>query len=207
LKYLLYYVKKWDKEFQQLSFTSTAENNPHSKLPLLCPRFHDCMLLVSYLPCFFSRTGYLKHVAKYTSPVQKGAAIRVGEEGADNVNLEGKVIIVTGANSGIGKEIATYAAAKGAKLYMLCRSKERAEKARDEIMKLTSNKDIKVVLVSVPVPSKAEYQIHILIRQCFLFCCTGRFGGNVRGAKSGRRASGNGEQGGCFGMQCRCAFE
>jgi dehydrogenase/reductase SDR family protein 12 len=65
------------------------------------------------------------------------------------------VIIVTGANSGIGKEVATYAAAKGAKLYMLCRSKERAEKARDEIMKLTSNKDIKVVLVSVPVPNEA----------------------------------------------------
>lgn len=92
----------------------------------------------------------MKHVAKYSSPVQKEAAIGVGQEGADNVSLEGKVIIVTGANSGIGKEIATYAAAKGAKLYMLCRSKERAEKARDEIMKLTSNKDIKVILVSVP---------------------------------------------------------
>jgi hypothetical protein len=166
------------------------------------------MSLMSYLPCFFSRTGYLKHVAKYTSPVQEEAAIRVGQEGADDVNLEGKVIIVTGANSGIGKEIATYAAAKGAKLYMLCRSKERAEKARDEIMTLTSNKDIKVVLVSIPGRSKkTEYRIHFLIRQCFLFCFTGRFGGDVRGAKSGRRASGNGEQGGCFGMQCRCAFE
>jgi NADP-dependent 3-hydroxy acid dehydrogenase YdfG len=51
------------------------------------------------------------------------------------------------ANSGLGKELATYAAAKGAKLYMLCRSKERAEKARDEIAKLTSNDKIEVLLV------------------------------------------------------------
>jgi hypothetical protein len=150
LDYLLNYVKQWAKQFQQLNFTSTAENSSHSKLSVLCPRSHDSMLLISYLPCFFYRTGYLKHVAKYAAPVQKEAAIRVGQEGADDIDLEGKVIIVTGANSGIGKEIATYAAAKGAKLYMLCRSKERAEKARDEIMKLTSNKDIKVVLVSVP---------------------------------------------------------
>jgi NAD(P)-dependent dehydrogenase (short-subunit alcohol dehydrogenase family) len=52
------------------------------------------------------------------------------------------------ANSGIGKEIATYAAAKGAKLYMLCRSKERAEKARDDIVKLTSNDQVEIILVS-----------------------------------------------------------
>lgn len=53
------------------------------------------------------------------------------------------------ANSGLGKELATYAAAKGAKLYMLCRSKERAEKARDEIVSKTSNENVKILLVSL----------------------------------------------------------
>jgi dehydrogenase/reductase SDR family member 12 len=48
--------------------------------------------------------------------------------------LSGRVIVVTGANSGVGKEVAAYCAAKGAKkVYMLCRSKDRANAARDEI--------------------------------------------------------------------------
>jgi len=54
---------------------------------------------------------------------------------------------VTGANSGLGKEIATYAAAKGATLYMLCRSKERAEAARDEIVQETKNENVNILLV------------------------------------------------------------
>jgi len=56
-------------------------------------------------------------------------------------------IYITGANSGIGKEIATYAAAKGAKLYMLCRTQERAENARKEIIETTQNENIKILLV------------------------------------------------------------
>ena len=53
------------------------------------------------------------------------------------------------ANSGLGKELATYAAAKGASVYMLCRSKERAEKARDEIVASTSNENVKILLADV----------------------------------------------------------
>jgi dehydrogenase/reductase SDR family protein 12 len=63
--------------------------------------------------------------------------------------MEGKVVVITGANSGLGKELATYAAAKGAKLYMLCRSKDRAETARDEIVKLTSNDSVEIILVDL----------------------------------------------------------
>ena len=58
------------------------------------------------------------------------------------------IISYCSANSGIGKELSTYAAAKGAKLYMLCRSKDRAEKAREEVVKVTSNDDVEVLLVS-----------------------------------------------------------
>uniref|UniRef100_A0A6U6GKR4 Dehydrogenase/reductase SDR family member 12 n=1 Tax=Odontella aurita TaxID=265563 RepID=A0A6U6GKR4_9STRA len=97
----------------------------------------------------FTKTGYLKHVKSYTSPVQNEAAICKGVQGADGVDLGGKCVVVTGANSGLGKEIATYAAAKGANLYMLCRSKERAEKARDEISEKTSNGNIKIILADV----------------------------------------------------------
>lgn len=84
-------------------------------------------------------------------PVQTAAAIKIGAEGADDIDMTGKVVLITGANSGIGKELATYAAAKGAKLYMLCRSKDRAEKAKNEIIEATSNDKIDILLVSAKI--------------------------------------------------------
>ncbi|CAB9512261.1 daunorubicin C-13 ketoreductase DnrU [Seminavis robusta] len=86
----------------------------------------------------FTSTGYTRHVKKYKSPVQTSPTIRLGQEGSDGVNMEGKVVVITGANSGIGKEMATYALAKGSKVYMICRSKDRAEAAKQEILQATS---------------------------------------------------------------------
>jgi len=97
----------------------------------------------------FTQTGYENHIKKYAGAVQKSASIGRNEAGSDGVDMTGKVVVITGANSGIGKEMATYAAAKGAKLYMLCRSKDRAEKARDEIVKLTSNESVEIILADL----------------------------------------------------------
>jgi len=97
----------------------------------------------------FTQTGYIKHLAKYKHPVQTSPVIRLGQEGADGVDLSDKVVIVTGANSGIGKDLATYAAAKGAKLYMFCRSKDRAEKARKDIVDATSSNSVDIILVDL----------------------------------------------------------
>jgi len=94
----------------------------------------------------FIRPGYRKAIKAYLDPVQSSAALKQNEEGNDNVDLNGKVVMVTGSNSGIGKEMATYAAAKGAHVYMVCRSKERAEKARDEIKLVTSNDQVDILL-------------------------------------------------------------
>lgn len=99
----------------------------------------------------FTQTGYRRHIEGYTAPVQESAAIPLGAPGSDGVNLSGKVVIISGANSGLGKEMATYAAAKGANLYMLCRSKERADRARTEILEATgaSKDNVKVLLADV----------------------------------------------------------
>jgi len=102
---------------------------------------------------YFTRNGYLKSKKSYIMPVQDKANLKIEEPGSDDVNLTDKVIVVTGANSGIGKEIATYAAAKGAKVFMLCRSKSRAYTARDEIVSLTRNDNVKVLLADL-----AEFQ-------------------------------------------------
>lgn len=105
----------------------------------------------------FDRTGYLKHVSSYyTEPPQSKPNLRKGQEGADSVDLTGKTVVVTGANSGLGKEVATYAASKGANLYMLCRSPDKAKVARDEIANLSDNDNIQVVLADLSERSQVR---------------------------------------------------
>lgn len=62
----------------------------------------------------------------------------------------------------MGKAVATYAAAKGAKLYMICRSEGRAKTARDEIAKDTSNEDIKIILADVGELSQVQKAVEDL---------------------------------------------
>jgi len=49
------------------------------------------------------------------------------------LTMEGKVVLITGGNSGIGKAAAASLAKMGADLTLLCRNREKAEKARAEI--------------------------------------------------------------------------
>lgn len=54
----------------------------------------------------------------------------------------GKVIIVTGSNTGIGKETVLELARRGATVYMACRDRNKAEEARREIIEETKNQNI-----------------------------------------------------------------
>jgi NAD(P)-dependent dehydrogenase (short-subunit alcohol dehydrogenase family) len=56
--------------------------------------------------------------------------------------MKDKVVIITGANKGIGKEATKQIAKLGAKVYMACRSLDSAEQAREEIIKETGNQNI-----------------------------------------------------------------
>lgn len=60
--------------------------------------------------------------------------------------MQGKRVIITGANSGIGKETAVALAAQGAQIVMLCRNRARAEAARTEIIQRSGNDQIDIVL-------------------------------------------------------------
>lgn len=60
--------------------------------------------------------------------------------------LSEQVHLVTGANTGIGKETARGLAATGATVIFLCRSEERARAAMDEIAADTGNDDLHLVL-------------------------------------------------------------
>ncbi|XP_017014764.2 retinol dehydrogenase 13-like [Drosophila takahashii] len=54
----------------------------------------------------------------------------------------GKVFIVTGSNTGIGKETVLEIAKRGGTVYMACRDMNRCEKARQDIIRESGNKNI-----------------------------------------------------------------
>ncbi|XP_045483806.1 retinol dehydrogenase 13-like isoform X2 [Harmonia axyridis] len=54
--------------------------------------------------------------------------------------IENKVVIITGSNTGIGKETARDLAGRKAKVYMACRDMKKCEAAREEIVLETGNK-------------------------------------------------------------------
>lgn len=60
----------------------------------------------------------------------------------DQIDMKGKTVIVTGANTGIGEVTARELAAMGAKVYLACRSKEKAEPVVADIRSLTGNADV-----------------------------------------------------------------
>ncbi len=71
-----------------------------------------------------------------------------------NDNLENKTVIITGANSGIGKAAAAQIAALGANVILACRSRERGEQALQDLQADTHNP--KVELMQVDLSSQAS---------------------------------------------------
>jgi protochlorophyllide reductase len=57
----------------------------------------------------------------------------------DMPNLTGRVVVVTGANSGLGLESTKAFAAKGATVVMVCRNMSKAEKAKAEVLASSPN--------------------------------------------------------------------
>jgi NAD(P)-dependent dehydrogenase (short-subunit alcohol dehydrogenase family) len=60
-------------------------------------------------------------------------------------DLDGRTFLVTGANTGIGKETARALAARGARLFLACRSEPSGRRAIDEIAAQTGNRSLELL--------------------------------------------------------------
>lgn len=63
------------------------------------------------------------------------------------VAVSSKISIVTGANSGIGKVTAEALARRGDRVVMMCRNLNKAEAARQEIIRLSGNPNVEIIQV------------------------------------------------------------
>ncbi|KAI4826028.1 hypothetical protein KUCAC02_021685 [Chaenocephalus aceratus] len=59
-------------------------------------------------------------------------------------SLEGKTVLITGGDTGIGKETAVDLARRGARVILACRDMDRANKAAAEVMKRSGNDQVVV---------------------------------------------------------------
>lgn len=100
-------------------------------------KFASFTQFVLYGKQYCTATGYESTRAKYPKPDILDDT---------SMTLEDKVFIITGANAGIGREITQYLATKRATVYMFCRSPERASKAQEEIIKISNNDRVFVLL-------------------------------------------------------------
>jgi len=65
------------------------------------------------------------------------------------VSLNGKNVVITGANTGLGKETAMKLASFNANLYLLCKDQNKGIEAASDIMKQTGNRNVNVVQVDL----------------------------------------------------------
>ncbi|EAT34252.1 AAEL013483-PA [Aedes aegypti] len=98
-----------------------------------------------------------------------------------DIRLDAKVVIITGANSGIGKETAIECAKRGARVYMGCRDANRMEKARQEILDKSGSQNVfglELDLASfdsirnfVRTFLSMERRLHVLINNAGVMAC------------------------------------
>jgi len=73
--------------------------------------------------------------------------------------------LVTGANSGIGKETTRGLARDGYRVLMLCRNEAKAERAREAVVQDTGNEDVEIVLCDLSVRDEIEQAAYEVTRR------------------------------------------
>uniref|UniRef100_A0A8C4WXU8 NADP-retinol dehydrogenase n=1 Tax=Eptatretus burgeri TaxID=7764 RepID=A0A8C4WXU8_EPTBU len=98
-----------------------------------------------------------------------------------SARLDGKTALITGANTGIGKETAWDLARRGARVILACRDMNKAESVAAEITANTGNTDVVVCKLDLASTTsirnlaarvnKEESALHILINNAGVMAC------------------------------------
>ncbi|XP_042298402.1 dehydrogenase/reductase SDR family member 13-like [Sceloporus undulatus] len=103
-----------------------------------------------------------------------------GKTCQNETRLQGKTVLITGGNAGIGKATALDLARRGARVVLGCRDRERAEAAVQDIRRESGNKE--VVFMSLDLGSlssvrafaeaflRSEPRLDILINNAGVYC-------------------------------------
>ena len=70
--------------------------------------------------------------------------------------MKGKICLITGGNSGIGKATAIELAKMGATVVLLCRSEERGQTALREIVSRTGNQNVGLIIADLASQSSVR---------------------------------------------------
>lgn len=102
-----------------------------------------------------------------------------------NTRIDGKVVVITGANTGIGKETAIDLARRGGRVYIACRDEEKGREALEDIKKTSKSSDafaLKLDLASISSIRQfskdfheRESKLHILINNAGIMACPKTF--------------------------------
>lgn len=95
--------------------------------------------------------------------------------------LEDKTVVITGANTGIGKETAIDLAKRGAKIIMACRDMERGEAAKKEVIESSGSENVlcmkldladsKSIREFAEAINKDEPKLNILVNNAGVMVC------------------------------------
>ncbi|XP_068196030.1 dehydrogenase/reductase SDR family member 12 [Antennarius striatus] len=91
---------------------------------------------------------FMKGINQYTRRGYEVASKDFDPQALD-VSTAGKSFMITGANSGIGRATAIAIAKKGGTVHMVCRNKDKAEEAKEDIIKQSGNTEIHVHILDM----------------------------------------------------------
>jgi len=100
----------------------------------------------------FRNTVWLvKGLREYTKGGYNTAAGSFNQTDLD-VDCKGKAYMITGANSGIGKQTALEIAKRGGTIHMVCRNPQYGEEAKKELAELSGNSSINLHILDMSQP-------------------------------------------------------